>query len=1741
MGEITFEVLVPFADEPPKRMNAVPTMTVSALFFCASQLFKAVTADAYDVLISLTDGTYAFPALGDTISSFALPESPSILLSPKEFKVTVAYEKFAPFEFTVSCRERVESILSRVCRLVGSIKPKHFVVCHESFVLINSLSIVEQKPGASNLRVVDASSDEVKMNFMELYLKGPVYLSLTDAVQLSAYLLQATKGPYRCFRGTNHQIVRLLPVRFQNSPGVLDDLRVQWSFLWDCTRDAATRKFTLNVQQLPLFNCTSFRGERLKADKKSFLPKVFELIFSDRRLLVLDFIQFKSRYSIAYRDVLAIDRDDDQIEFEYWDHGSVKSLRFETNTARSLFTKAVALIATETIANGLDLGTGTNTYKFRTEEEMTGGRHRIEYFPTNFIYDFINMDEVDESKGKAPLPYSELMHALAIRADSCAWHISVLLSKVTESTAKVLAGEITSYYARLMAYLTWLTYDHRPYDIAYDLEDLIPSLENHIHEARETIVKVRLIMQGVLRMFAPISKDRIYSSSKNVIGYVVSHLFSYIELPYASNDEKNPVFQEAVKTFLQNTVSMKDHIKNCLFSVGSLAVKAALQQTLDFVFRHHVGSLHLFTHVVETSPFREIDPSVILHQDSCNIMMTAIVEFSRLLWEDRQPLTDDRLQSFLAQAADLARALVAADPPRQMHLKTISEFLKIIDLNLSGLRSTTYHCFVAFREYASRLIGAFEIVPTLELPHMRLRFVQAVSTLVYAQPFVLKDCVPSVLRAVSDVTRLAYLKLLEDTALFDLGIEDGRDASAAALRIYIEGTLKPEGSEGPVPQTFETIFPVLALEHMVGRTVSEWSSTIANAYLWQIAFVHALAAHVIYLVRVDVSSGRLVPGAPAKKALGELSDFGEFSLWFPHTSSDRLEAARKLLAGDPKLAKDPTVADGLSLIKLALDAKPYLQLPKLTSPETIKIVNDAITLIFRFAFNDVSGLLRTNLPAAMAKFPQMFCAAELFSQIVYAIALRPAYVRALDLVVKMRPMLENIEYAALSYFSSGSISTMQLTKFQKCQKFIRIGASFSKWTDLTSLCPLVPLKVPPAINPTAKAIKRSDVSDLIADYRVAKNDLVECLVLHEKDNLEIVAERVGTAATRTLELLNLVIPENTVAPRIVTAFSSFTEALPKVFTYKLTPLHLRECLVPLDTVLDQAVEDIAASIYLPAEPARLRALLAQLRKGQWVPAARQALVTDFVTAITPLIKDAPQHLAQLLFDGLQALQDNELTDFEFLVLSFDEPLQPRFASILWNGYIAYVKGLEAAQRTTIYCDVFVWFREAVASIVTALKAENPQPKALEAVEALVEDLDSKTTIELISANVSRACSIFNNAGLTALRSKVQRIASVIPQLDAARDRLLTALAGFTDLHAAALIYNPAVRQIMLIFYAEFRLQDWDPRDFIELTERLAAPLEQQYASLVVSETLIATRRLMRRIRLTRPSAQPSFVTQVDKVLTRLEAQLGEYYKGKARERNSSMAKQRAVVDEFVQTFKRLPESNITQFVVRLIRNLSLDLATDRSFEPSGISRSITALFDDLSVSLDRTVQIRSLLTWLESVAPSVFPVDYDRLLGILRDLVARAAGPADEGLFSFEPTSLVDLAVQLSDALAGLNNLRHAVSLVKDVHKLFPVRAGFLKALTTVIRAFEAYAEEIQTFEGDGHPLRGVITTLPRMCTSLQNLVEEAFSGTVAKSDADAAAATVKEFVESCPPSIRETIDGIMGGPVRMLAETVSG
>jgi hypothetical protein len=388
--------------------------------------------------------------------------------------------------------------------------------------------------------------------------------------------------------------------------------------------------------------------------------------------------------------------------------------------------------------------------------------------------------------------------------------------------------------------------------------------------------------------------------------------------------------------------------------------------------------------------------------------------------------------------------------------------------------------------------------------------------------------------------------------------------------------------------------------------------------------------------------------------------------------------------------------------------------------------------------------------------------------------------------------------------------------------------------------------------------------------------------------------------------------------------------------------------------------------------------------------------------------------------------------------------------------------------------------------------------------------------------------------LKALRNQAVVVKQELAKLEAAKRDFEKALRASVEIQGCALVYKDSAHQIIHAFYDEFRLQNWGSAQFVSLCQSLLEPFSTRFSSDSVASAVVGARRLMRQIRLTKPTIQASSLTAIDRILTKTEASLRDSFDRSYVARVTLIEKQRSIVQSFIDLFEKLPGTNINGFVVRLMHNLSLDLATMDTFDAGGIARDISILYSNMSCSNDKMVQIQSLVGWLGAITPGVFPVDYDHLLEILKGILTAMEEP-DEGTFVSNQDAIVDLAAQLSDGLAALSSLRLALSQVKDVHRLFPIRPGLFTFAQSVIRLLEAYAEEIHTFPLQSHPIVPIVKSLMVMCANLEHMIDASFADGMKKRHTEEAVQGIRAFLASCPPHVAETVSKYIDEPIRLI------
>ncbi|OHT17635.1 hypothetical protein TRFO_00907 [Tritrichomonas foetus] len=1702
MSELKIRLSVPFSNEESVSVTVQSNSTIASILSRAVHIFNCLgDLSKFDILILINDGTYQFTTPEDTIGMYSLSEKPEVIFVPKEFEIEITPEMDnTPIKMTVKDDDTVQTILERVCKQSGSLKPKHYVITHENVVLIKSLSIVEQRPQAQKLGFIEASSEKVQLNFMELYLRGPVFLSFSDALQLSAYLLQATQGPFRCFKGSASSLVKFLPMCFHDTEHAGDELQVHWSFLTDCTRDEATRKFTEFVQRLPLFNCTSFSCNKLKKDET--LPKEFELIFTEKRTFILDKIKFKTRLSIPYDCIISITRNEDEIEIVYTKDGTSEiTVKFETNTARSLFTKCVELVDSPEAANNLEFNDDTIKHSFHELSQIKDDPTRMKLFNTDFLYKFLNADETDDR-----ISYVEVMQALAIRAESCSFHLSVLLSKVTVNNAKLFKKEITEYYIRLMAYLTYMTYDHRPFDAAYSLAKCIYNLENEVEKANSIIQEVVRLLGLVTRMFVPISHNPIYVISQNAKAHVLGHLLSIIEFPYATPSQAQEPFDELRTQFLDNALTMKDNIKKYLFSVGKVEIKKELQKTLDKVFKLHLSTLSLMPLIVESTEIGELNPSVIMHQDSCNMTMTTIVEFSRLLWEDRKQLTDDQLSSFLSTAAELARQLLIEGPKYGSHITSIQSFLQVVDLNLNGLSSLLRMHFFSFKVYAQRLVAKYEIVPSLDFPHMMFKLIQCASILVVAQPLVLHQFVPSIIDQLNYLGRDVYSRIINDLPVFDLLPDESGNTNNAVLRCIALERIPQAPEDKAAPELLQRILPILALQYNIGRLVSEWVPNLVHIALWVTSFVEAVS-----------NSALNVSGVKLEK-------FEEFATWLPHHDCKPLEAALETPDLKPEVS---------AILKACANPSFYFKLPELNDHAQIKITLEAISAISQLAFNAVSLSLNHNLWHAMSSLPQMIISAQLFLDALYEVMLQPTYFTIPPLYLEHKANLESIFEGSKTFFETGKVNNVYISNVMLFNAHIKFVKPVCIATDLTSLYPLETMELPDKLDSSIKVDRRQDMADMICEYRTLKNELVECLLLREKENIQLVVVRIQKVISTIAALENHVHPGNELVSRIESGFSAFIKQLPVVYTYKLSVMSLREILDTVDVPIDQSIDDVAYKLYERVEPEALNDLSEKIDHTTFEPSERAEFAKNFSEALKPLlgqIEDIEE--LQLLHELLLLLQDNQISEMKYLVSTLSESKsEPLMKVIKDSSYAKYVRKIEKCLELIAFDEELpVWYKDGVKSLVESLKAQNSNENDIKIVEALT-DVDNDN----VHRCIEKAFNINQLEQLKGLFEVSKFVQKHTPNIEADLKNFEDLINNATDYKGCSLLYKDTIRQVIHCFRDEFCLQNWDSSIFGSICTACLSPIHQQFSSESVAKALISARRKLRSIRLLYTTAHSRFITECDNLLTNAERALREYFSGSRKAHIAIIDKQKDIVVNVEKEFAKLPESNLRIFLSHLIHNVLLNLETVDSFNANKFASDIQPIESSFTQNRLRANQINAVIKWIQSINRDVLPVDYDHLIIILKKLLETLSTISDDQLFEYDQDVLMDIAMKLSEALGKLTAVRYSLILVKDMHRLYSVKEPLMSFVSSVVRTLEAYAEEIHTFPIQKHPILGLIESVPKMCEKLETLIEASFMLQNTKRHGEEAIQAINEFYESCPDDVKENMQVAIQAPIKAI------
>lgn len=1373
--------------------------------------------------------------------------------------------------------------------------------------------------------------------------------------------------------------------------------------------------------------------------------------------------------------------------------------------------------------------------RFRKKKDIEADTTRPPVFPEEFLYKFITMDE-----GEPRFTNADLMNALLIRADACAWHLSVLLEKVNENNAKVMRPEITAYFTRLMAYLKFLTYDHRPYDAAYEIGRLLCVLETKFERTREVIQEVISYLAIVKRSFLPISKDPVFVTSRAVTAYVFSHFISLSELPFATPERDVESFADLCQTFLDNGLALKDQVQKYLFSVGDVELKLKLQKHLDFIFKHHLSSLVTFRKITDSSPFKDLDPSIILHQDSCNTMMTSMTEFSRVLWEDRKALPEEVLNEFLEQAAEIARQALEEENNNSTIVSTLSDFAKVVSLNLPGLIGVHRQMFTMVLPAIDALKESFRRAHTFTSSQTVFDLIRIVVILVIDQPEVLAEEAAKVSMLIEGTCDHVFSLFISDAEMFELDTEEACDANKCALARFVISAMERDTEGMAPPQILELLYPAFALQHILGRAVSEYISIFLKFYALYHWFVHALTARALFQIRRDAEEESLALSEGSRKALSEVKHLHPMTFLIPSDLKRFFDPAVS------ELLKDDALEKHSFLPILQIVAEKSYGVPEfsgLDRQERARILVEGTCAMTEACVNPLSMSLLADPQRSMLVFHQAFSAIMFLAKTLRQLSKVPGFFEVPRYWLESRVFVYNLIAQSQQLFEACVPPATMHNEITSFMKFLTGLDTIVAEIDLTVMCPVEQFEVPEPLNVQGAGDRRYDLASIMSEYRVMKNELVECIVLREKENSEATVANINVTCQELIYLVNYVCPELGLAPKIAAGMDHLSRMAPRLWTYQLSQLHVRDALEQVDAAIDEAIDAVSQKMYEPVTVADLKAAIQRTIEEDFPLEDRKVFIHKFASVLKKEV-DANTDIeeeADLYSELLNLLRDNSLLELKRSSEAMSN--NNAFENCIEDSpYARMVVAVDDAVELLDSSNIFVWYSKGVKEIAEEVKKEPYSDKVIDAFQALTSGINSsivagEEALAVVRENIEQARPLLQQSeAMELLDDSARGAAASIPQITALFQEFTEQVLKNTAFSGNSLIYKDSILQIVASFYKEFLTQDWPVEKFAEVCQIAAAPLPSDYSSSHLSEALLRIRRVLRAVRLHNETAHPRFITDTERTLNQLELSLRQAFGSAEVKQQARIAKQRAFIDGYIERLAKVRPGQIKTFVIRLIQNLALDINSyqNSSFEADSLSRSILRLCDGLQ-SPSKAEHVSAVVRWVESVERGVLPVDVDELLEILRGIEATLKR-SEGGLFAYDESELVTIAMGLSAALSQLAKIRDSLSLIKNMHKMFPLKDPLTNFIVTILRSLEAYADEIHIFRAVSHPVLGMIKSVPPMCIKLEQLIESAFMLTPNVSRlASESAEMISAFVSSCPGDLVDTARVEAEEPIKLL------
>jgi len=1679
MFDFLVDISFPYQISGKSKMSINYNSDIRSIKIRSFILFPSIDQNlSYSIFVLLTDGTYVCADEDNIISSFSIPKNPDICIVPDFSEVTYVFGVREPFSMKTSLKDDVIDIKNALSLLIGGTNPETFLFFVNGTVLVDHMNLPEQQPGIKEIFVIGVTDEKAKISFVDLYLRGPVFLSYTDSIHISSLLVQARLGPSRCFSSNISSLLKYIPERFQEKPESTYDLYVEWSTIRDISREEAKKYFVESVQTLPLFNCTSFSGSKCDIDKNSLLSAHFEIVFTEKRIFFLDVMKFKIRLSINFDDITMLKgHNPGVINLVYCDNEfQESSIAFKSPTQVSLIRKIIRSIVGND-PNAYEKYKIDNQVSFRTISQIRKDKQWKTGFKESYIYSFITLDEQDSQYSE-----SDLMHSLLIRSESCAFHLNALVMSVTPGNAADLRAEVLEYFNRLLSYLKFLSIDHRPYDLAYDIGELLSNSDVDSVLVLSRLSNVLNSLTLLKKSFSLLSSDPLFISSKVLLATVCSHLFSYFELKSFIDDSLCEGFSSFVELFGSNYLSLKSLISKYQFLVGDLFLKSQLQSNLDTIIKHHLKSLNFWPIIIETVLFHSTNPSLIIHQDSLSVLVTSIVDFSNNLWEDRKQLSNEDMDSLFEESDSIVKSIISLASINNIVIQSIIDFKKIIEQKLPCLSGRSRMCYSMLIPVIRNLEIEFEKSPDFISCQTEYLLLKTAVIIISIDPLKFDNNVESLVLILHRFAFESYSQLLSDMSVFELNAFEGDDLELCTLLSYIQKNCNPLDEKGTLNQYFSQLVPIYAFQKNISRPLSNYSESFISLYFLYTICMNTLYSFSMKSINTDIDVTLIN---------SENSNGSEVDFMKPCYSIDQI--AERLSSLSPHDIT-PQTNHLIEIIKSEIINDPPII--NIGPPISIRLLFDALYNISISQVRDVLSSINIDTLDLLISFQSSFISLVLFNILLEKLSFCGGFFEISSYLFVFKDIfgiIENKSHSLLidyspsySFIEAYKSLYRNMLKLKNCH----VSSSFMDMIQMKSIIITKEIESHPFFD------GKIDLSSVLDNYRVIKNMLIESIINKKENDFIFWADQIHSLLELLISYLGFYINDSSIHQSLSQIYCTFVSKLNRTWHLNISSHSIMNIFDDLENMNNYIIDLLTNRMFEEASIDSINHLIHYILEHVYTPKGRSSFIINYCSEVLERLQaDLPDSLFANIYEALLLLMENNISALRDISSTISEKLSK---IVLESDYCIQCIEIEDTIDIIISSNIFIWFKESIKDVCIILKSNDFNHSIIECVKILRKDFNAtigpnRESILIILTNLSTAIQKYHDTRIENLNQIALSMPSNFDKIESLYEQFVTTALQNVDFSPVSLVYKDSILLLVSEFFDEYIIQGWDSRDFQLFIEICSDPFVSGFGAQVLSKTIKLLRSTLRELRNIKLSVRPRFVTEVETIINSFERNLKESLQLSEKKVDLNIKKQRLVLNEYIEKLNSLPNTQIKSFILRIIENIGNSLSSFNIIEADSLSRNILKLFESLESTYEKTEQINTLVTWLHSIEQSAFVSDISGIFNILNSIIVQLMQDNDH-LLLYEEYSLIEISIDLSKTAEKASAIRNSIYHIRTNNPLKTIKSDLLLFMEETIRTIEIYVDQIHMFTKNPSRIVDFINYTTPVCNQIEYLVNSSFN-----------------------------------------------